>query len=69
MNKDSPTLPNLCTLTIQAKHCAIVYLDVAKHVPWLAIALRQRGLKSCSNHGKNMSSHDKAQSSGKLADW
>ena len=38
---------------------AIVYLDAAKHVPRLTIALRQLGLKSCGYHGKNMSSHDK----------
>ena len=38
---------------------ATVYLDAAKHVPRLMIALRQLGLKSCGYHGKNMSSHDK----------
>lgn len=42
---------------------AIVYLDAAKHVPRLMIALRQLGLKSC---GKNMSSHDKLKA---LENW
>ena len=45
---------------------AIVYLDAAKHVPRLTIALRQLGLKSCGYHGKNMSSHDKLKA---LENW
>ena len=28
--------------------CVIVYLDTAKHVPWLGIALQQLCLKSCA---------------------
>ena len=40
---------------------AIVYLDVAKHVPWLAIALQQFSVKSCGYYGQNMSSHDNWQ--------
>ena len=45
---------------------AIIYLDAAKHVPRLTIALRQLGLKSCGYHGKNMSSHDKLKA---LENW
>ena len=45
---------------------ATVYLDAAKHVPRLTIALRQLGLKSCGYHGKNMSSHDKLKT---LENW
>ena len=41
------------------KRRAIVYLDAAKDVPRLAIALCRSGLKSCAYHGKNMSTHDK----------
>ena len=33
---------------------SIVYLDAAKHVPWLAIALRSLGLKTCAYYGKPM---------------
>ena len=45
---------------------AIVYLDAAKHVPQLAIALSRLGLKSCTYHGKNMSNHDKLRA---LENW
>ena len=45
---------------------AIVYLDVAKHVPRLAIALQQLSVKSCGYYGQNMSSHDKIQA---LNNW
>lgn len=41
------------------KKRAIVYTDFVKDVAPLTIALTERGLKSCSYHGKNMSSHDK----------
>lgn len=53
-------LPIVCD-----KH-AIVYLDAAKHIPRLTIALRQFGLKSCGYHGKNMSSHNKLKA---LENW
>ena len=45
---------------------AIVYLDFVKDVPPLAIALREKGVKSCSYHGKSMSGHDKAKA---LENW
>ena len=41
------------------KKRAIVYTDFVKDVAPLTIALTERGLKSCSYHGKNMPSHDK----------
>ena len=48
------------------KRRAIVYLDAAKDVPRLAIALCRSGLKSCAYHGKNMSTHDKLRA---LENW
>ena len=48
---------------------AIVYLDFVKDVPPLAIALREKGVKSCSYHGKSMSGHDKAKALEKLESW
>ena len=38
---------------------AMVYLDFVKDVSPVAIALREKGVKSCSYHGKSMSGHDK----------
>lgn len=46
--------------------CGIVYMDAAKHVSALAIALRHLGVKSCSYQGTNMSSHDKLKA---LENW
>ena len=40
---------------------AIIYLDFAKDIDSLAIALRQAGVESCSYKGKNMSGHDKTK--------
>ncbi len=38
---------------------AMVYTDFVKDVAPLAIGLQERGVNSCSYHGKNMSTHDK----------
>ena len=40
---------------------AIVYLNFVRDVAPVAIALREKGVRSCSYHGKNMSSHDKVK--------
>ena len=40
---------------------AIIYLDFAKDIDGLAIALRQVGVESCSYKGQNMSGHDKTK--------
>ena len=40
---------------------AIIYLDFAKDIDCLAIALRQAGVESCSYKGQNMSGHDKTK--------
>ena len=40
---------------------AIVYLNFVRDVAPIAIALREKGVRSCSYHGKNMSSHDKVK--------
>ena len=39
---------------------AIVYLDFARDIDPLAIALRQAGLQSCTYKGQKMSPHDKS---------
>ena len=40
---------------------AIIYLDFAKDIDSLAIALQQTGVESCSYKGQNMSGHDKTK--------
>ena len=45
---------------------AIVYLDFVKDVSPVAIALREKGVKSCSYHGKSMSGHEKLKA---LENW
>lgn len=41
-------------------------MDFVKDIAPVAIALQERGFKSCSYHGKNMSSHDKVNA---LNNW
>ena len=50
---------------IQTKK-AIVYVDFVHDVSPLAIALRQKGVSSCSYHGQKMSAHDKTKT---LENW
>lgn len=38
---------------------AVIYTDFVKDVAPLAIALTEKGIKSCGYHGKNMTSNDK----------
>ena len=38
-----------------------MYTDFVKDVAPLAIALHEKGIKSWSYHGKNMSTHDKVK--------
>ena len=45
---------------------AIVHLDFVKDVSPVVIALREKGVKSCSCHGKSMSGHDKLKA---LENW
>ena len=46
-------------LTLIRDKKAIIYLDFAKDIDPLAIALRQAGIQSCSYKGQRMSGHDK----------
>lgn len=46
-------------MTLISGKKAIIYLDFAKDIDPLAIALRQAGVQSCSYKGQRMSGHDK----------
>lgn len=53
------TVNQLLPLIEQKK--AIIYLDFAKDIDPLAIALREAGVESCSYKGQKMSGHDKTK--------
>ena len=46
-------------MTLICAKKAIIYLDFAKDIDPLAIALRQAGVQSCTYKGQRMSGHDK----------
>ena len=50
-----------CVVDLVGSKRVMVYVNFVKDVAPIAIGLREKGIRSCSYHRKNMSSHDKVK--------